>query len=107
MLYGFNAEHARILKRIARQEGFSSKRPGVKVRYPKPLPDETRFIIGKSTANVTAPNTCTINVYTGTPGSETNSGEQISAYTYVDLTSAKFCTATLINGHWYAGCYQT
>jgi hypothetical protein len=106
MLYGFNREHSRILKGIARREGLAP-RAGTTVKYPKPLIDDAQFIIGKPTANITAPATCTINIYSGTQGSETSTGRQISAYAYANLNSAKMCTATLINGKWYAGCYQS
>lgn len=105
MLYGFNREHSATLKRIAKREGLKP-RTRSKIKYAKPLPDDFRFILGKPTANITAPNTCTINVYGGTQGSEAATGEQITAYTYVDLTTTKFCTAVLIGGNYYAGCYQ-
>ena len=106
MLYGFREQEARILKRLARTTGLHSS-PGTKVRYPKPLPEDAPPIrLGKPTANVTAPNTVTVNIYEGTQGSEASTGEQVSAYTYVDLDSTKFCTVAVINGKNYAGCYQ-
>ena len=107
MLYGFNRDHARILKGIARREGLAPL-AGTKVKYPKPLVDDGAPIrIGKTTANITAPSTCTVTIYTGTPGSETSTGETVTAYTYVDLLSTKFCTVVSVNGNNYAGCYQT
>lgn len=106
MLYGFPKDEARIINRLVRREGLKS-RTGTKVKYPKPLPDEHYIALGKPTGAVTAPNTCTINIYTGDPGSETANGEQVSAYTYANLAAGKFCSVTRINGHYYAGCYQS
>lgn len=105
-LFGLPADEMRIAMKVIRREGLKS-RAGTTVKYPKPLPDEHYLALGKPTANVTAPNTCTINIYTGGPGSETATGQQIEAYTYANLTSTKMCSLTRINGHYYAGCYQS
>lgn len=104
-LYGFNREHARLLKKVARREGLAP-RTGASVKYPQPLADDFSFLIGKPTANITAPGTLTFAIYSGDPGSETATGDEVTAYTYVDLDSTKMCTCTLINGHYYAGCYE-
>lgn len=74
--------------------------------YTSAVQEVVMQLIGKPTANVTAPNTCTINIYSGTAGSESDTLIDVSAYTYVDLDSTKFCSVSFINGKAYAGCYE-
>lgn len=105
MLYGFNQQHARLLKNVARREGLKA-RAGTKVKYPKPLADEHYLQLGKPDSNIAANASGTISIYRGTPGSETDTGENVTAYTRIALTAAKWVSVTRINGHYYAGCYQ-
>jgi hypothetical protein len=105
MLFGFNREHARTLKGIARRDGLAP-RAGTTVKYPKPLIDEHYIALGKPDANIAANASGTISIWAGTPGSETDTGENVTAYTRAALTSGKWVSVTKINGHLYAGCYQ-
>lgn len=50
-----------------------------------------RVIIGKTNASVTAPNTVSVSVWDGTQGSETDTGDDITAYDYfADIGSGKW-----------------
>ena len=105
MLYGFNRDHARILKGIARREGLAP-RAGTKVKYPKPLADEFYLRIGKPDANIAKGASGTVSLWGGSPLADT--GDNVTAKALgAAVTSAKYVTLFYVEGVLYCGCWES
>lgn len=105
MLYGFKADDARILKRVARREGLRGH-TGTTVRYPQPLPDEVLLRLGKPDSPIASNATGTVSVWNARTNADT--GENVSAKNLgsSSLAANKWCSLVLVNGIWIAGCVQ-
>jgi len=59
--------------------------------------------IGKTDSSISSAASGTVSVWTGTPGSESDSGDNITAYNRTSTTigSGKWVKLSRVNGHWY------
>jgi hypothetical protein len=67
-------------------------------------------LIGKSDADITKGSSGTISIWMGTPGSETDSTINVTAWAMgaaIEGTSPKWVSVVWTNGAWYVGCWET
>jgi len=101
MLYGFNKEHARILKRVARREGLRAV-VGTRVRYPQPLPDELVVYLGKTDAAITKSNSGNVSRWKVVDGVESDTGEtDVVKNKFANVAITKWCAYVSIGGTFY------
>lgn len=109
-IYGFGEETARQLMKVARREGLKTRGSSF-LGYPEALnstPPE--LLVKNATGSDIAVNTSgTFQIWTGTPGSESNSGDTIVAYnkTSTAFKDGKFGSAGWLNGEAYVTPWQT
>lgn len=104
MIYGFNREHATILKRVARREGLKS-RTGAKISYPKPMPDDVYFAIGKPDANIAKGASGTVSIWED--DSSADSGDNVTAKALgAAVTSAKWVTVWKLGTTYYVAPWE-
>lgn len=102
-LYGFNLKRATALNRVADREGVAPRTNGGRTRYATPI-FERGVWIGKADAAIASGASGTVSIWTGTPGSETDSTENLTSCfnrTGLDIDSGSWVRVMEINGHLY------
>jgi hypothetical protein len=67
-------------------------------------------LIGKSDADISKGSSGTISIWMGTPGSETDTTMNVTAYANgvaIEGTTAKWVSLKWTNGAWYVGCWES
>ena len=109
-IYGFSKENASQLLKVARREGQRS-RGGSSVTYPEFLDvSQGEILVKNATGSDIAINSSgTYQIWSGTPGSEADTGITITAYnkTSVAFKNGKFGSLGWLMGHAYVTPWQT
>ena len=98
MLYGFNREHSRILKGVARREGLKA-RTATTVRYPKPIPESLVIRVGIADEDIAKGATGTISIYNARTEADTDVNVEAKALGEA-IEQGLWVTVIYLDGAW-------